>query len=464
MDYCILLDRQIFLHPTANIVIQYASSNTENVRFIGQSTNLNYLQYQEADPNMKVAVVGTGRVGLPLALAFAESGADVIGFDLNEEIRDAVNIRKEMPFLEPGFEDVLRSGKLLIKEELDDVQDASYFIITVGTPLLHHIETDLTAVTRVITEIGSIIRPGQTVIMRSTTAPHTTAYVKKLLERTSGLTVGKDIMLACCPERILEGQAKKELFALPQIVGTQEEMSAKSAEALFDVLGVEVLHCNYITAELVKLFNNVSRYAYFAIANVLAMIAIDYDAEPYEIMQLTNHNYPRPINAKPGFTAGTCLRKDFGMLSEAYWNADILVSSWRINESMPKFLIEAAKDRWGDLSGLNIAVLGYSFKKDADDVRDTLSDKVLRYLHRECPQRLVLHDHIVRDDQVIMLQGLQFSRDLDKTVNEADLIVIATNHSLYMDNKEAILRNVKQNGCRVIDLWNCLGSDKVFLG
>ena len=78
----------------------------------------------------------------------------------------------------------------------------------------------------------------------------------------------------------------------------------------------------------------------------LAMIAIEYGAEPYEVLHLTNHKYPRPVSGKPGFTAGTCLRKDFGMLSEAYWNTDILVQSWRINESVPKFLVEAAKARW----------------------------------------------------------------------------------------------------------------------
>ena len=413
---------------------------------------------------MKIAIVGTGRVGLPLALAFTESGADVVGFDINDDIRHAINVDKTMPFLEPGFEDVLQSGKLQILESIEDVDDIDYFVITVGTPLLHHIETDLTAVTRVINDLGPKLRPGQTVVMRSTTAPHTTGYVKKILERSSGLSVGKEISLACCPERILEGKAKEELFQLPQIVGTEDPKSKEAAEALFRVLGVEVLHSDYITAELVKLFNNVSRYAYFAIANVLAMIAIDYDAEPYEILKLTNHNYPRPITAKPGFTAGTCLRKDFGMLSEAYWSADILVSAWRINESMPKFLVEAAKSRWGDLSELKVAVLGYSFKRDADDVRDTLSGKVLRYLHRECPKELVLHDHLVKKEDVSDVQDLVFKRDLSEAVDEADLVVIATNHSLYSEQRQLLLDRVENGGCRVVDIWDSLGTGTVLIG
>lgn len=413
---------------------------------------------------MKIAVIGTGRVGLPLALAFAESGADVMGVDINSELRHAVNVDKTMPFLEPGFDEILKSGKLRIQEAIENVDDVDYFVITVGTPLLHHIETDLTAVTRVIKDLGTKIRPGQTVIMRSTTAPRTTDYVRKQLEATSGYTVGQDIFLACCPERILEGKAREELFALPQIVGTQDGESRSKAEALFSILGVEIMHCDYITAELVKLFNNVSRYAYFAIANVLAMIAIDYKAEPYEILRLTNHEYPRPITSKPGFTAGTCLRKDFGMLSEAYWSADILVGAWRINESMPKFLVEAAKSRWGELSAFNIAVLGYSFKRDADDVRDTLSDKVLRYLHRECPKSLVLHDHLVQQDDVPVMPDLGFTDDLEEAVSNADLVVIATNHSRYTERKQLLLTRAEESGCRIIDIWDSLQTGIVFIG
>jgi len=399
-----------------------------------------------------------------LALAFVESGVDVVGVDINSEIRQAVNVDRTMPFLEPGFEETLQSGKLQIRADIDDVDDIDYFIVTVGTPLLHHIETDLTAVTRVIKDLGTKIRPGQTVIMRSTTAPHTTEYVKKQLESVSGFEIGKDIFLACCPERILEGKAKEELSALPQIVGTEDDKSRELANVLFQMLGVEIMHCNYITAELVKLFNNVSRYAYFAIANVLAMIAIDYEAEPYEILRLTNHNYPRPITSKPGFTAGTCLRKDFGMLSEAYWSADILVSAWRINESMPKFLVEAAKGRWGDLSKLKIAVLGYSFKRDADDVRDTLSDKVLRYLHRECPKDLILHDHLIQKEDVPVMPDLRFTNDLSEALDSSDLVVIATNHSLYTEQKDVLLGRVEKNACRIVDIWDSLGTGSVLLG
>ncbi|MCC6217543.1 MAG: nucleotide sugar dehydrogenase [Polyangiaceae bacterium] len=406
----------------------------------------------------RVAVIGTGRVGLPLALAFIEAGAEVIGVDIDPRVRRIINEERRMPFHEPGFEDAAASGKLRIVERVADAGDVDVFVITVGTPLLHHIETDLSAVTRVIAELSPSLRAGHCVIMRSTTAPRTTRYVRTLLERHSGLGVGTDLALACCPERIVEGKAHEELRSLPQVIGTEDPLSRDAAARLFGLLGVELLHCDYITAELVKLANNVSRYAFFATANVLAMIALDYDAEPHEVLRLGNYRYPRPIGARPGLTAGTCLRKDFGMLSEAYWSSDILIDSWRINESMPKFLVDAAKRRWGPLAGERALVLGYSFKRDTDDVRDSLSAKLLRYLQRECPARLAVHDPWVSASRLEPLHELRFETDLLEALDASSVAFIATNHTVYEEQREAILARVAAGSLRVVDLWNCLGT------
>ncbi|MGB5812293.1 MAG: nucleotide sugar dehydrogenase, partial [Polyangiales bacterium] len=355
-------------------------------------------------------------------------------------------------------------GRLRIVEDINEARDVDFFVVTVGTPLLPHIETDLSAVTRVIAQIGRIIVPGQCIIMRSTTAPHTTRYVRTQLERESGLKVGEDLLLACCPERILEGKAREELRALPQVVGTEDERSAARASELFGVMGVRVLHTDYITAELVKLSNNIARYAYFATANVLAMVAMEYGAEPHTVFELANTDYPRPIFGSPGFTAGTCLRKDFGMLSEAYWSGDILIESWRINESMPKFLIDQTKKRWGSLEDERVLVLGYSFKRDTDDVRDSLSAKLLRYLQRECPKSLVTQDPHVSEKDISELRGLSFTPSLDEALQSPTLIYIATNHSLYTEQRARILSLAESGRAKIVDLWDALGTGTVFIG
>jgi UDP-N-acetyl-D-mannosaminuronic acid dehydrogenase len=412
---------------------------------------------------MKVAVIGTGRVGLPLSLSLVGAGVDVVGVDLDPRIRQAVNVDRVMPFREPGFDELVRSGKLHITEHVADVRDADYFVVTVGTPLLQHIETDLSAVTKVILSLCPLLARGQTIIMRSTTAPRTTQYVAELIESHTKFKVGKDIMLACCPERIVEGKAHEELRTLPQIIGAQDSASAHSAALLFQRLGVETLPCDYLTAELVKLFCNVSRYAYFGVINGLAMIAMDLGVEPLEIIDLANRGYPRKLQGKPGFTAGTCLRKDFGMLAESYWAGGFLTEMWRLNEALPKYLVEAARKRYGSLRHKRVAVLGYTFKCDTDDVRDSLAPKLVRYLQRETPACITVTDPFIAADAVEQVPGVTFTAEVETAVRDAEFIFVATNHGLYTRKRDLIVQAVREGRSRVIDIWNVCGQGRVFL-
>jgi UDP-N-acetyl-D-mannosaminuronic acid dehydrogenase len=268
-------------------------------------------------------------------------------------------------------------------------------------------------------------------------------------------------MLACCPERIVEGKAREELARLPQIIGTADARSAQAAERLFRTLGVETLHCDYATAELVKLFCNVSRYAYFGIVNALAMMALDLGAEPHEVIALANHEYPRKLHGKPGFTAGTCLRKDFGMLAESCANGHILTEIWRINESLPKYLVDLAKARFGGLERKRVAVLGYTFKRDADDVRDSLAPKLVRYLHRESPAGIVVSDPFITSDFVEHLGGLEFTADFETALAGAEVVFIATDHSLYARQSRKIVEAAQHHGAGIVDIWNICGQDRV---
>ncbi len=410
---------------------------------------------------MKVAIIGTGRVGLPLALSLVDSGVQVLGVDLNERVRHSINIERRMPFDEPGYDELVASGKLHITGDIHDVADCDYFIVTVGTPLLAHIETDLSYVTKVIESICEFLAPGQTIIMRSTTAPKTTAYVANLIETRTFHKVGRDVHLACCPERIVEGKAREELHKLPQIIGTEDGASAQAAERLFHALGVEPMHCDWATAELVKLFCNVSRYAYFGIINALSMIALDQGVEPHEVLELANRDYPRKLHGKPGFTAGTCLRKDFGMLAEGYWSGGFLTEMWRVNESLPKYLVDLTVRRYGSLRGKRLAVLGYSFKRDADDVRDSLAPKLIRYLQRETPAKILVNDPFLTADQIEPSPGVEFTSSLDVALRDAEFVLIATNHSLYSREREKIVHAARVHGTRVVDIWDCCDLGRV---
>ena len=198
--------------------------------------------------------------------------------------------------------------------------------------------------------------------MRSTIGPETTTYVKNYIEQKTKFKVGKNLFLTFCPERIAENQAIKEFSELPQIIGAEDEKSFIKAEKVFKKINVKLFKTNFLSAELVKLFNNNYRYIEFAIANQFAILANNFGQNIYDIIEMCNYNYPRGKIFKPGLTGGTCLRKDFGMLNERVSNSDLFLSAWKVNEYMPYHLASTISDKY-NITGKNIGVLGYSFKK-----------------------------------------------------------------------------------------------------
>ena len=159
-----------------------------------------------------------------------------------------------MPFHEPGYDELVASKKFKIHESADGiVSNSAAVIITVGTPLHNHIETDLSQIQHVLEGLKDHFRKDQLIILRSTVAPGTTAYVKKWIERNTEFTVGEDLLLCFCPERIAEGVAYKELRSLPQICGSEEDASRDAAGELFGKLAPEIMKTDFITAELVNL-------------------------------------------------------------------------------------------------------------------------------------------------------------------------------------------------------------------
>ncbi len=407
-----------------------------------------------------VGVIGLGRVGLPLALMFANQGLKVIGFDINMDLINQIQ-NKIMPFNEPGFADILRKVDFYSTSNMNYLNSVQHIIITVGTPLLSHIETDLSQINKVLDEIISRLKPGQNIILRSTVSPNTTEYVRKRIENETSYIVGSDVFLSFCPERIAEGKAYSELKTLPQIIGANDEYSYMKAHELFEVLSEDILKTDYLSAELVKLFNNISRYIQFAVSNQFALISQSLGANVYDIIEMANYKYPRGMIAKPGLTAGTCLRKDFGMINETIPYTDLLLAAWKINEYIPKFLVEISQNN-ESLFKKNVAILGYTFKSEADDIRDSLVPKLYRYITRQVPNKVVIHEPYLGERIEDFANNISvINVGLEEAIADADVIFIAINHKVFLNLKNIMVNHAKDDQVHIIDIWNTMAMNRV---
>jgi UDP-N-acetyl-D-mannosaminuronic acid dehydrogenase len=398
-----------------------------------------------------VAIIGCGRVGLPLALAFADHGLNVIGVD-NAADRLAAVRAGRMPFSEPGAQEIINRADVLWTDDVTEAARARHIVITLGTPTFSHIEIDLSDIRSVLDDLLPVLRDGHSLILRSTIAPRTTEFVAGYLAKHRNFEVGETVFVAHVPERIAAGQFFEEISTLPCIVGGVGERSGETAGELFAVLGAPVVQTTPVQAELAKIWTNILRYATFALPNLLMMDAEQYGANVFEIIDLINRDYPRGGMAQPGLTAGTCLRKDFAFSEERSHAPGMLLAVSRVHESVPLFLVEGMKRRLGSLSGKKVAVLGLAFKADTDDERDSLAHKLVRLLERELADVAVHDPHVASPTQ-----------PFSEAVRDADAVVVATNHPEFR-SQEALLGLAAAAGgdALVVDPWDAWGAGQVF--
>jgi UDP-N-acetyl-D-mannosaminuronic acid dehydrogenase len=399
-----------------------------------------------------VAIVGLGRVGLPLALCFADHGLRVLGIDDDRERLAALRARS-MPFLETGAQELLERAELDLSEEIRDAAQATHIVITLGTPSFSQIEIDISQIRQALDELRDELRAGHSLILRSTVAPGTTEYVAAYLRRHTTLEIGSEVYVAHAPERIAAGRFIEEIHSLPCIVGGVGADSGAVVGRLFAVFGAPVVQTTPVQAELAKIWTNILRYTNFALPNLLMMDCEQYGANVFEVIELINRDYPRGGIAKPGFTAGTCLRKDFAFSEERSYAPGMLLAVSRVNESVPLFLIRGLHRRIGSLEGRRICVLGLAFKADTDDERDSLSHKLVRLLERELAD-VAVHDPLIHAATLPFPEALR----------DADAVIVATNHSEFR-TPAALAQIVAGTApeCLIVDPWDCWGFGELFV-
>jgi UDP-N-acetyl-D-mannosaminuronic acid dehydrogenase len=380
------------------------------------------------DRQARIAVVGMGRVGLPLSIAFARAGLRVMGIDVDSARRKEIELGK-MPFHEPGSDqallDAVNAGKLTAHgDPAEVVPDADVVILCLATPLSADLRADYGQLRAALDDLAPHLRRGQLLILRSTVSPGTLLKVVLPHIRNHIPDVADHLLLAACPERIAEGKATRELRELPEIVGGKDDASTAAAAALFRTLNPnKKLHLTDVTsAELAKLFTNVYRYVNFALANEFAMLAEYYQVDAHDIVRMVNDGYPRASVPMPGPAGGPCLSKDGYFLVEELTLPDFVLLAWKLNDAMPAQIVRRLARRLAahsvELAGATVAVLGQTFKRDSDDLRQSPAVRITEILRREGAD-VRAHDPFLPGPT------------LEDALAGAQAFVLATNHTAY---------------------------------
>ena len=390
----------------------------------------------------KVTVIGAaGHVGLAMSLVLTHAGYKVNGVDLNTEYNEMI-MSGVMPFQENGAPELLAealdTGRLTMTEGLDEVQSSQYIIVMVGMPTDQYFNPVMDNLYTLVDNLASRLRPGHIIILRSTVTPGTTDRVRSKLETLTGLTAGQDFHLAYAPERVAQGRAIEETAVLPQLIGAFDKNSYDLVSSFFNTFASgKNFRLTPVEAELGKLITNMTRYVSFALANEFYLIGNLYDANMNRIIDACNYDYPRLDLPTPGpNVGGPCLYKDGWFLVERVPFQELISTAFQINESMPMQIVQQLEK----FDGIRrVAILGMTFKADSDDIRNSLSFKLLHQLERLGYECITVEPHLKNYAPLSDLKG-------------CDAVVLMTPHREFKD-LPAITEAVDNENCVYVDIW-----------
>lgn len=380
---------------------------------------------------MRVAVVGLGYVGLPLAVTFAEAGEDVTAFDISPGL--IAQISRGESHIEDIPNDRL-SAVLDRIEATDDpgrVGEADAVLICVPTPLNANREPDLSALRSAGEMIASVARSGQLVVLESTTYPGTTRDLLAPLLVERGLTPGEDVSLAFSPERVDPGRTDYTIRNTPKVVGGLTDACTQRARALYELVCDRVVTVSSPeAAELTKLLENIFRSVNIALVNELAMISERMGVDIWEVVDAAATKPFGFMSFEPGpGMGGHCLPVDPFYLA---WKAreldlptEFIEVAGKINQRMPYFCVEQIERMLNDVRkpvrGTRITLLGVSYKAGVGDTRESPALKIIDLLSKRGAE-LCYHDPYVPE------LGLLNSLSLQEALADAELVVILTAH------------------------------------
>lgn len=390
---------------------------------------------------MKVGVIGLGYVGLPLAVAFADAGHEIVGLDVDAS--KIARLREGRSYIEDVTDEAI-AGIVAVSWTSDyaELAAADAVVIAVPTPLTPNREPDLGAMVSAAGELARVLRDGQLVVLESTTYPGTTRERLVPLLEESGLKAGSDFFVAFSPERIDPGRTDFTMRTTPKVVGGDGPEAAARAKALYESICDTVVEVSAPeAAEMTKLLENIFRAVNIALVNEMAVICDRMGIDIWEVVEAAATKPFGFMSFKPGpGLGGHCLPVDPFYLSwkarEYGVSAEFVELAGRTHQNMPRFCAERTVETL-NLSGVatagaEIAILGVSYKPDVGDVRESPALSIMQRL-RDLGATLCYHDRHVDS---LPAFGLE-SEPLSDVIERADLVVIITAHN-GIDYREVV--------------------------
>ncbi len=376
---------------------------------------------------MKICVIGLGYIGLPTSAMFAKNNIDVIGVDINKKAVDTINEGK-IHIEEPGLAEVVRevvlNGKL--KAYLTP-KAADAFIIAVPTPYNNdefH-SCDLTYVIQAVKDILPYVRKKNIVIVESTIGPRTMDdHIKPIFEE-AGFTIGEDLFLSHCPERVLPGQILYELENNNRIIGGITPACTEKAAELYKVfVKGEIIKTEAKTAEMSKLMENTYRDVNIALANELAKICKRLEINVLDVIEMAN-KHPRVNIHRPGpGVGGHCIAIDpYFIYAAAPEEAKLIKQARDINSSMPEYVVDIVEQLLNKNKKAKIAAFGITYKGNVDDTRESPALEIINILQKK-KYYVDIYDPHVTNETI---------KTYEEALKDANLLLVLTDHNEFKE-------------------------------
>jgi UDP-N-acetyl-D-mannosaminuronic acid dehydrogenase len=376
---------------------------------------------------MKLCTIGLGYIGLPTSIMFAKHGVEVVGVDIKPEVIESLNAGKihiEEPGLQEALQEVIEKG--MFRASLTP-EKADAFIISVPTPNNDDMykSCDLSFVLSAVNTVIPYLEKGNVVIVESTIAPRSMDdYVKPLVEQ-AGFTVGEDIFLVHCPERVLPGQILHELVYNNRIVGGITPACTEAGAMVYSTfVKGEIIKTDAKTAEMSKLMENTFRDVNIALANELTKICNELEIDALEVIRMAN-KHPRVNLHAPGpGVGGHCLAVDpYFIVAKAPETAQLINLARTINSSMPFYVVENINKLMEQVNGKIVTLFGLTYKGNVDDIRESPAMEILEMLKEQGKYEVRAFDPHVKLDWVY--------QNIEDAVQDSDLIVILADHNEF---------------------------------